>query len=149
MEVILVTIVWYRNQGEILSKFVSKRSGQDKSQSWFKVALALLYKRMSNERKKGNPPTPNNLSLYTLRLPPSNHSSCSDVPSEYPTMILQTTNTTLINTIMPQHPTSQHLNPLPYHNKLHHHHLPAPSPCLLTFPPLRNTNSFRITKYYS
>ena len=30
----------------------------------------LLYKRTSKERRKGNPPTPSTLSLYTIRLPP-------------------------------------------------------------------------------
>jgi len=78
---------------------------------------------MSKEKRKRNPLIPNNLSLYTLHLPPSNHSSYSDVPSEYPTMISHTTNTTLITTTMPQHPMSQHLSPLPYHNKLYRHHL--------------------------
>ena len=85
--------------------------------------LALLYKRMSKERWKGNPPTPYNLSVYRLRLAPSNHSSCSDIPPEYPTMILHTANRTLITSTMPQHLTSQHLSPLPYHNKLYRHHL--------------------------
>jgi len=68
--------------------------------------LALLYKRTSKERRKGNPPTPDTLSLYTFRLPPSNHSPCFDVPSDYPTLILYTTITTLITTTTPHHPTS-------------------------------------------
>jgi len=118
--VILVTRIWYRNQGRKL-KFVSRGSRQNKNRSWFKVVLALLYKRTSKERRNGNPPTPNNLSLYTLRLPPSNHSPCSDVPSEYPTMIFHTTNTTLITTTTPHHPMSQHLKPLPYRNILYDH----------------------------
>ena len=114
----------------MLSKFVSREWRQDKGQSWFIVVLALLYKRTSKERRKGNPPTPNYLSLNTLRLPPSNHSSCSDVASEYPTMILHTTTTTattLINTTTPHHLTSQHLKPLPYHNKLYRHPLTTSS----------------------
>ena len=98
-----------------------------KNHGWVEIVLALLYKRTSKERRKGNPPTPNNLSLNTLHLPPSNHSSCSDVPSEYPTMILHTNNTTLNNTTTPHHPTSQHLKPLPYHNRLYHHLPPTPS----------------------
>jgi len=101
------------------------KTRQDKSQSWVKVVLALLYKRTSKERRKGNPPTPNNLALYTLRQPPSNHSSCSDVPSKYPTLILHTTNTTLLSTITPHPPTSQLLRPLPYHKILYCHHLPT------------------------
>jgi len=105
------------------------RSGHDESQRCFKVMLALLYKRTSKERRKGNPPTPISLSLYTLRLPPSNHPLCSDVPSEYPTMIWHTTNPTLINTTTPQHLTSQHLRPLHSQNTLYHHHLHV-YPCL-------------------
>jgi len=97
------------------------------SQSWVKAILALLYKRTSKDRRKGKPPTPNNLSLYTLHLLPSNHSSCSDVSSESPTTILHTTSTTVISTTMPHHPTSQHLRPLTYQNTLSHHIPPTPS----------------------
>jgi len=89
--------------------------------------LALLYKRTSKERRKGNPPIANNLSLYTLHLPSSNHPSCSEVPSKYATMILHTTNTTLISTTIPHHPTSQHLNPRPDRNELYRHHLATSS----------------------
>ena len=56
-----------------------------------KSDYCLLYKRTSKERRKGNPPTLSTLSLYTIHLPPSNHPSCSDVPSESHTMILHTT----------------------------------------------------------
>jgi len=117
----------YCNWGKVLSKFILRESRQEKGQSWFKVVLALLYKRTSKERRKGNPPTPKNLSLYTLRLPPSNHSSCSDVPSKYATMIRHTSTTTLFNTTTPHHPMSQHLKPLPYHNKLYRHPLTTSS----------------------
>jgi len=92
---------------------------------------------MSKERRKGNPPTPTNLAFYTLCRPPSNHSSCSDVPSEYPTLILPTTHTTPISTTMPHHPTSQHLRPLFCHNKLYHHHLTTFLHHLHFFPCLR------------
>jgi len=37
---------------------------------------------------------PTTLSLYTIRLPPSNHSSCSDVPSKSHPIILHTTKIT-------------------------------------------------------
>jgi len=111
----------------VLSKFVSRESRYDKGQSWFRAVLALLYKRTSKEKRKGHPPTPNNLSLYTIHLPPSIHSSCSNVPSEYPTMILHTTTTTLMDTTTPYHRTSQHLKPLPYHNKLYCHPLTTSS----------------------
>jgi len=80
--------------GQDASKFVSRKSRQDKSQRCFNVVLALLYTRMSKERRKGNLPTSNNLSWYILDLPPSNHSLCSDEPSECFLMILHTTNTT-------------------------------------------------------
>jgi len=104
-----------------------EESKPDKNQGWIKVVLALPYKRMSKERRKGNPPTPNNLSLYTLHLPSLNHPSCSEVPSEYPTMILHIANATHISTTVPHHLTSQHRNPLPYRNKLCRHHLPTSS----------------------
>ena len=48
---------------------------------------------MSKERSKGNPPTPTTLSSYTICLPPSNHSSCSDITSESHPMISYTANT--------------------------------------------------------
>jgi len=101
------------------------RGNQDRTRirAGSKLYLHWLYKRTSKERRKGNPPTPSNLSLYTLRLPPSNHSSCSIVPSEYPTMVLHTTIATLISTSTPHHPTSQHLKPLPHHNILYRHQL--------------------------
>jgi len=107
----------------MLSKFVSRELTQNTSQSWFNIVSALLYKRLCNERRNGNPPTPNNLSLSTLYVPPSNHSSCSDVPSEYPIIISHTIITTLINSTMPQHPTSQHLKPFHYHNNSYCHYL--------------------------
>ena len=44
---------------------------EDKNQNIFQSrAIACLYKRTSKERRKGNPPTPSTLSLYTIRLPP-------------------------------------------------------------------------------
>jgi len=74
----------------------SRKSRQDKTRvkAISTSYLALLYKRMSKERRKGNPPMPTTLSLYTIHLPPSNHSPCSNVPSESHPMILHTTNTT-------------------------------------------------------
>jgi hypothetical protein len=50
---------------------------------------------MSKQRRKGNAPAPTTLSVYTVRLPPSNHCSRSDVPSESHPMILHTTSKTL------------------------------------------------------
>jgi len=81
--------------------------------------------RTSKERRKGNPPTPTTLSLYTIRLRPSNHSPCFDVSSESHPMILHTISTFPISTITPHSPTSQHLRPLPYHNTLSRHPLAA------------------------
>jgi len=44
---------------------------ENKNQNIFsKSYYCLLYKRTSKERRKGNPPTPSTLSLYTIRLPP-------------------------------------------------------------------------------
>ena len=82
--------------------------------SFSKSYYCLLYKRTSKERRKGNPPTLSTLSLYTIHLPPSNHSSCSDVPSESHPMILHTTPLFLIVTTTPPLLTSQHLNSLLY-----------------------------------
>jgi hypothetical protein len=87
----------------------------------------LLYKRTSKERRKGNPPTPTTLSLYTIRLPSSNQFLCSDVPSESHPMILHTIPSFLIVTTMPPLPTSQHLRPLLYLTKLRRHPLAASS----------------------
>jgi len=95
--------------------------------SFSKSYYCLLYKRTSKERRKGNPPTPSTLSLYTIRLPPSNHSSCSDVPSESYPMILHTTPSFLIITTTPPLLTSQHFRPLLYLTKLYRHHLAASS----------------------
>jgi len=81
----------------------------------------VLYKKMSKERRKGNPPTPNILSLCTICLPRSNHSSCSDVPSKSFPMILHTISATLFNTTTQHHPMLPHLQPLPYQKKLCHH----------------------------
>ena len=101
---------------------------RDNSRNVFSESYyCLLYKRTSKERRKGNPPTPSTLSLYTFLLPPSNHSSCSDVPSESYPMILHTTPLFLIITTTPSLLTSQHLKPLPYLTKLYRHHLAASS----------------------
>jgi len=72
----------------------SYRGDQDNTEveAVSKSAVALLYKRTSKERKKDNPPTANNLSLYTVHLLPSNHSPCSDVPSKSFAMIFHTVN---------------------------------------------------------
>jgi hypothetical protein len=80
-----------RTQG---SRFVSRGSRQDKSRSCFKVVTCFAIHETSKERRKGNSPTPTTLSLYTVRLPPSNHFLSSDVPSESHPMILHTINTT-------------------------------------------------------
>ena len=136
---ILGTIRSHCNRCKVLSKFVWGESRQDKGQSWFKAVVAFLYMRTSKERTNGHPPTPNNLFLYTLCLPPANHSSCFDVPSEYPAMILPNTTTNLINTTTPHHPTSQHLKPLPYHHKLYRHPLTTS---------LRHTRSSQYLRLY-
>ena len=127
----LVCIVWRAGSGagdkdvvELNSKCVSRDKNQNiLSKSYY----CLLYKRTSKERRKGNPPTPSTLSVYTIRLPPSNHSPCSDVPSESHLMILHTTPLFLIVATSPPRPTSQHLRSLLYLTKLNYHHLAASS----------------------
>ena len=123
--------------GQDASQIESRESGQNTNQGLVKVVLALLYKRTSKERREKKSSNHNNLSLYTLCLPPSNHSPYSNVLSEYPTMILHTTNTTLITTTMPHHPTSQHLRPLPYQYILYHDHLLTFLHHLRVYPRLR------------
>ena len=95
---------------------------QDNGQKLFQSRTWFVIQESDQREKKRKSSNTYNLSLYTLCLPLSNHSSCSDVPSKYPTMTLHTTYITVIYTIMPQGPTSQHLRKLPYHNTLYHHH---------------------------
>jgi len=109
--------------------------------------LALLYKRTSKERGKGNSPTPNNLSLYTLCLPPSNHPSfmlwctiriSNHDPTHHQNSSYQYNHTTSSNVTTPQ-PTSlsKEIIPPPCRNIL----MPFPHPS--TSWSFRNTNSFR------
>ena len=113
----------------------SYRMNQDKTRiRAVQSCTCLLFKRTSKERRKGNPPSSNNLSVYTLHQSPSNHSSCSDISSEYPTMILHTTSTTINNTTTPKHLTSQCLKPLPYHNKLYRNYITIFSRYLRVYP---------------
>jgi len=107
----------------------SYRGFQNKTRikAFVKVVLALLYKRMSKERRKGNPPTPTTLSLYTICSPPPNHSSCSNIPSESHPMILHTTNKTSY-----QH--NQAISPdvaTPQTTSLSWQIIPPPSHCFL------------------
>jgi len=101
---------WYGCCRTELEVRIERQESRDLSKSYY----CLLYKRTSKERRKGNPPTLSTLSLYTNRLPPSNHSSCSDVPSESYPMILHTTPLFLIVTTTPPLLTSQHLSSLLY-----------------------------------
>jgi len=64
-----------------------------------------------------------NLWIHTIHLSHSNHSQCSDVPSELLLIVLQITCLALIHTTTPHLPMSEHLHPLPYHNQLCCHHL--------------------------
>jgi len=122
----------------------------------FRVVLALLYKRTSKERTKGNPPTPNNLAVYTLCPPTSNHSSCFDVPLDYPPIILHIHDSTPYQHI---HTTSSNVT-TPQTTSLSYQIIPPPSfnistlcPRQSTSPPLRDTNSFctpnPIPKYHA
>ena len=107
------------------SMFVSRKSRQDRSRSCFKVITCFAIQENEQREKKGNPPAPRTLGWNTVRLPPSNHSSCSDVPSKPHPMILHTIN---ITPYQYNHATSSDVATpqlFPYHNKLYHHHLAA------------------------
>ena len=54
-------------------------------------------------------------------------------------MLLHTTNTTVINTTMPQHLTSQYLRPLPQCDKLYYHHITIFLCYLCIYPRLRHS----------
>jgi len=134
--VILSTVMWYQNQDKALQVLIEEiRTGQESELVQSRACFAL----QENEyrEKKWRSSNTNYLSLYTLCLPPSNHSSCSDVPCEYPNVILHTINTALIHTTTAQHLTSRHLKPLPYHNTLYRHHLLSFSHHLCVHPRLR------------
>lgn len=106
--------------------------------------FALLYQRTSQERRNGNPRTPNNLYSYRVYNPPLNHDSCFDVRSESSLMVIHTITITHVYSTMPYHSMLQHLKPLPCHPKWscnhymafshdlrtnqHHHSSGAPSP---------------------
>jgi len=62
------------------------------------------------------------VSLYTIRLALSNHSSCPDIPSESYYMILHCTTQHLISKTTPHHPTLQHSEPLSYCKIWYRHH---------------------------
>jgi len=99
-----------------------EKTRYDKCQTYSKSAIALLYKTMSKERRKRNPPTPNNHSLYTVPQPPYNHSPCSDTPFKFSCMILHTTNESIISTTTPYHLVAEQHRPLLYLTKLLYHH---------------------------
>jgi len=142
--VILVTIMYRRRGKKLEVRFEGIKTRQESK--LFESRNLLFYTRERVKREeKGNPPTPTTLSLYTIRLPPSNHCSCSDVPSESHPMILHTTPSFLIITTTPHQPTSQHLRPLPYRTKLYHHHLAASSTSTSVSAFLSH-NSFRTTR---
>jgi hypothetical protein len=49
-----------------LENGIEETRQRQESRYFPKSSVALLYKRTSKERRKGNPPTPNILSLYNL-----------------------------------------------------------------------------------
>ena len=57
---------WYGCSRTELEVRIEEQRSEYVSKSYY----CLLYKRTSKERRKGNPPTPSTLSLYTIRLPP-------------------------------------------------------------------------------
>jgi len=129
--------MWFRKQNEQLEVHIEKSQNKTKIKAVSKSYLALLYNRMTKERRERKSSNANTASLYRIHLPPPSDSSCPNIPSEYHTMIFYTTNPILINTTMPHHPTSQHLRFLPYPNKLYRHHLAAFIHHLHTFSSLR------------
>jgi hypothetical protein len=113
------------NVAGLTSKCISWDKNRDKSQECFsKSYYCLRYKRPSKETRKGNPPTPTSSFYIQFRLSHSNHSLCSDVPSESSSMILHTISQRHIGILTPQHPTSQHffLHPHLIHIILHYFH---------------------------
>jgi hypothetical protein len=88
---------------------------------------------MSKERRKGNPLTPTTLSLYTIHLSHSNHSSCSDVPSKSHPIIIHTT---AITPDQHNHATSREVAPPQLRSFWYQisppksHHIPRASQCL-------------------
>jgi len=114
--VISAPIMGYGDKA-INPKCILRQQDKTRVKADFKLSIALLYKGMSTERRKGDPPILNKLGLYTVGLPPSYHCSYSNVPSKSSFTILHTTITTLINITMPYHPTMQHLRPLPDHTE--------------------------------
>jgi len=118
------------------SKCVSR---EQESEYFSKSYYWLLYKRTSKERRKRKSSNTRTLSLYTIRLPPSNHFPCSDVPSESHPMILHTNPLFLIITTTPPLLTSQHLSSLPYLILNYTATISPLPPRLPTSPPFRNT----------
>ena len=96
-----------------------EESEQDQIQSCFNIILALLSQKINKERRKGNPPMPNNLPVYTIHMPRLNHCPCSNILSESFPITLHTINTTLINTTTPHYLTLQHLRPFRYWNEFY------------------------------
>jgi hypothetical protein len=103
----------------------------------FQSRNLLCYTRERVKREEEcNPPALTTFSLYTISLPPSNHSLCSNVPSKFYLIILHTLNTTLINTSTPHCLTSEHLSPFPSRTNPFRHHLAT---FLRTFQSLRRS----------
>lgn len=102
---------WYGSY-KLNTKFVSTNKARNKTKIRVKMFSKsycwLLHMSTSKERRNANPPMPNNFSLYSLRLTPSNHYSCSNVPSEPLSEILHTLCSFVIKITWPHHPTSQH-----------------------------------------
>jgi hypothetical protein len=122
--VILVTIMLFQKRGKRLEvRFKEIKTRQESK--LFQSRSLLCYTRERVKREEKEILNANNTLLYTIHLPPSNHSSCSDVPSESYPMILHTTPPFFIVTTTPNHPTSQHLRPLLYLTKLYRHPLAA------------------------
>jgi hypothetical protein len=119
--------MWYQNKTR--GAWSSDWGNPDKPRvgAVSKSSLALVYTRTSKERRKGNPATPTTLSLYTIRLPPSNYSSCSDVPSKSHSMFLNA----ISSTSYPYNHTISSDFTTPQSTSLSEQIIPPPSPCFL------------------
>jgi len=130
------------------SKCVSRNNThvEDIYQKW---SIASLYKRISKEKRKGNWPMPNNLSLYTVRLPTSNQSLRYNIPCKTSLIMSHSTNWMLSNTTTSHQPKSQHLRPLLNYAIYTHHHFRifschfnlSPCPSTLSTLPLPTSHS--------
>ena len=92
---ILVTRMWYQTADKNHSKIVSRNAGKGSNPGFFQSHNLLCYTRERVKRAEKAILQRQQHSVYIqFRLPPWNHSSCSDLSSESHPMILHTTSIT-------------------------------------------------------